>query len=103
MDIFNWSEINRLYDRLRQLEDRNKDTVAKAEQRGEAYLQEAEIESVNGAILVPVNCGQQLYDVIDITDARAGLDEQKKRVLGLILIYNPQRGEYSQRLWLGSV
>ena len=103
VDSFNWSEVNRLYDRLQQLEDRNIDTVAKAEQRGEAYLREAEIASIDGDILVPVNCGQQLYDVIDITDARAGLDEQKKRVLGLILVYNPRRGEYSQRLRLGSV
>ena len=103
VDSFAWDEINRLYDRLRQLEDRNIDTVAEAQQRGEAYLRQAEVESAGGTILVPVNCGQQLYDVIDITDSRAGLTAEKKRVLGLILVYSPRRAEYSQRLWLGAV
>ena len=52
---------------------------------------------------MPVNCGQQLYDVIDITDARAGLNSAKKRVLGITLDYRPRWGEYTQRLWLGAV
>ena len=103
VDSFAWGEIGKLYDRLQQLYDRNLDTVAKAEARGEAYLRKAEVESASGTILLPVNCGQQLYDVIDITDARAGLDAEKKRVLGLILVYNPRRGEYEERLLLGAV
>ena len=103
VDSLEWDEIDRLYDRLEQVADRNLDAVAEAGQRGEAYLREAEIKSGGGYILIPVNCGQQLYDVIDITDARAGLTAEKKRVLGLVLVYNPQRGEYRQRLWLGSV
>jgi len=103
VDSFSWSEIDKLYDRLQQLEDRNIDTVAKAEQRGEAYLRQAEVESASGAIQIPVNCGQQLYDVIDVTDSRAGLSGEKKRVLGLILVYNPRRGEYEARLSLGAV
>jgi len=103
VDSFSWSEVNKLYDRLWQLEDRNIDTVEKAQAQGEAYLREAEIESANGAIRIPVNCGQQLYDVIDITDSRAGLSGEKKRVLGLTLVYNPRRGEYEAWLSLGAV
>jgi hypothetical protein len=102
-DSFAWDEIDRLYDRLKQIEDRNIGTVTEAQQRGQAYLRQAEIEAASGSILIPVNCGQQLYDVIDVTDARAGLDAEKRRVFGWILVYNPQRGEYSQRLWLGAV
>jgi hypothetical protein len=102
-DSFSWSQIDSYYDRLVHLEDRNIDTVTRAEQRGEAYLREAELESANGTIRAPVNCGQQLYDVIDITDSRAGLDAEKKRVLGLTFIHNPHRGEYEQRLSLGEV
>ena len=102
-DSFAWDEIDRLYERLRQLEDRNVDTVAKAQTRGAAHLRAAEIESGGGIIRIPVNCGQQLYDVIDITDSRAGLSAEKKRVLGLILTYNPRRGEYEHRLSLGAV
>jgi hypothetical protein len=103
VDSFSWSQIDRLYDRLNQLEDRNIDTVTKAEQRGEAYLREAEITSGSGAIRVSLNCGQQLYDVIDITDSRAGLSAEKKRVLGLTSVYNPLRSGYEQRLLLGAV
>jgi len=102
-DTFAWSQIARFYDRLNQLEDRNIDTVAKAEQRGEACLREAEIELDGGTIRIPVNCGQQLYDVVGITDSRAGLSAEKERVLGLVLTYDPHRGQYEQRLSLGAV
>ena len=102
-DSFAWDEINRLYDRFRQVDDRNISTVAQAQLRGQAYLREAEIESAGGSILVPVNCGQQLYDVIDVTDERAGLEAERFRVLGMVLVYSPHRGEYSQRLQLGAV
>jgi len=103
VDCFSWTEITRLHDRLRQVEDQNIDSVSKAEQRGEAYLRQAEIESTSGAIRTPPNCGQQLYDVIDITDSRAGLSTEKKRVLELTLAYHPRHGEYEQRLLLGAV
>ncbi len=103
VDSFDWNSIGRLYDRWKQIEDRNIDTVTKAEQRGEAYLREAEMESVNGTILVPANCGQQLYDVVDITDIRAGMNAERKRVLGLTLIYDPCYGEYRHRVCLGAV
>ena len=103
VDSFTWSEIARVYDRLNRLDDRNIDTISKAEQRGDAYLRQAEVESVDGVIRIPVNCGQQLYDVIAITDNRAGLSGEKKRVLGIILVYSPRRGEYEQRLSLGAV
>jgi len=102
-DIFSWDELNKLYDRFRQLYTTNLNTLAKAQAQGQAYLREAEIESVSGFIRVPVNCGQQLYDVIDITDSRAGLTAQKKRVLELILVYQPSRGLYEHRLSLGAV
>ena len=103
VERFAWDEIGRVYDRLRQMEDRNIDTVTKAQQRGDACLREAEMESAGGSVLVPVNCGQQLYDVIDITDSRAGLTAAKRRVLGIKLIYDTGRGEYVQRLYLGAV
>ncbi|MFC2048502.1 hypothetical protein ACFLSK_03635 [Chloroflexota bacterium] len=66
-------------------------------------MREAEIESGGGTIRILVNCGQQLCDVVDITDSRAGLDAEKKRVLELTLVYNSNRGEYGQWLSLGAV
>lgn len=103
VNSFEWPEVDRFYDRLQQVEDRNLDTVAEAQARGEACLREAGIESGNGGIRVPVNCGQQLYDVIDITDSRAGLSADKRRVLGIALVFNPGQAQYEQRLTLGAV
>ncbi|HUT96632.1 MAG TPA: hypothetical protein VMW60_00735 [Dehalococcoidales bacterium] len=103
VDTFAWEEIERLYERTGRIEDRNIDSVAGAEERGEAFFRGMEMAAVNGAILIPVNCGQQLYDVIDITDSRAGLSAAKRRVTGLTLVYSPRRGEYRQRLVLGGV
>lgn len=103
VDSFSWDEIARSYDRLSRTEDTNIDTVEKAQARGEACLREAEIKSGGGAIRIPVNCGQQMYDVIDITDSRAGLSAVKKRVLGLVLVYDSRRGQYHEQLLLGSV
>lgn len=103
VDSFEWDQIKRFHDRLVQVEDRNLDTVARAEDRGEACLRGAEMESVGGTIRVPVNCGQQPYDVVDITDTRAGLSSVKRRLVAITLVYRPQRGEYEQRLLLGAV
>ncbi|MFH1662323.1 MAG: hypothetical protein ABH934_00120 [Chloroflexota bacterium] len=102
-ESFDWEEIERLYDRFKKLEDINVGSVSQAQARGEAHLRKAEIASANGTISIPVNCGQQLYDVIEITDSRAGLDTEKRRLLGLTLTYNPSRSEYEQRLILGAV
>jgi hypothetical protein len=102
-DVFEWDEIGRLYDRLYHLEDMNLGTVAAAQSRGETCLREAQRNAQSGFILVPVNCGQQLYDVVDVTDARAGLDSVKKQICGITLVYHRLKGEYRQRLTLGSV
>ena len=67
------------------------------------YLRHTEIAATSGAIRIPPNCGQQLYDVIDITDPLAGLSSVKKRVTGIILTYNPLRGEYEEQLLLGAL
>jgi hypothetical protein len=50
-----------------------------------------------------VNCGQELYDVIEVTDAVAGLSAAKRRVLGLDLRYSTgKRAIYEQRILLGA-
>ncbi len=103
IDSFNWDEVERLCERMLHVEDRNLNTAAKAYQRGEAILRKAAIGAIRGNITVPVNCGQQLYDVIEITDVNAGLTEIKRRVEGMTLVYQPRRGEYFQRLEIGGM
>ncbi len=101
-DSFVWDEINRAGERPVQITDRNIDTDA-AHLRGEAILRKAANDVDAGSILVPVNCGQQLLDVIDITDERAGLVAAKRRVVAISIGYNTRKGEYWQRLQLGGV
>lgn len=100
---FDWSGMAKLYDRLRQVHDLNLNTVEKAQKRAQAELRRQEFAAMDGEIVVPVNCGQELYDVIDITDSRAGLQGEKRRVLRLTLRYSAEEGRYEQRLGLGGV
>jgi hypothetical protein len=102
-DSFAWDQIYEQPARTGRLIDRNISTIEEAEERGETYLRNAESEAQDGTICVSVNCGQQMYDVVDITDERAGLIEEKKRVTGLTLIYNLRKGEYRQNLALSAV
>lgn len=101
--VFDWSQLESFYDRVTQIVDRNLNTLAECQASGNTLLRKAEIASTNGLIRVPANCGQQLFDVIDITDSRAGLDEEKRRILSIVLSYHPERAEYEQKLLLCGV
>jgi hypothetical protein len=100
---WDWEEIDLIYDRLAQLHDINLDTSAEAHARGEAMLRHAAIESEDGYVVVPMNCGQELYDVIEISDALAGLTAAKRRVLSLHHTYDTQKGLYTLKIGLGGV
>jgi hypothetical protein len=103
VDSFSWEQMEHFYDRTIQIEDRNIASVSDGQARGEAYLRKAEIESFKNTLLIPVNCGQQIYDVIDITDKQAGLISETRRVREIALIYLPEKGQYMQNLLLGGV
>jgi hypothetical protein len=45
------------------------------------------IDSRDDTIAVPVNCGQELHDVIDITAPLLGLTAAKRRLTALTLDY----------------
>jgi hypothetical protein len=102
-DDWDWEEVDLVYDRLAQVHDINLDTETEAHARGESVLRQAAIESMDGHIMVPLNCGQELYDVIEITDARAGLSAAKRRVLSLQHLYDTQKGAYTLKIGLGGV
>lgn len=102
-ESFAWPQLTGRQSRAKRVLDRNIGSLEVAEERGGIYLKEAEAESENGVINIPVNCGQQLHDVIEITDARAGLAAEKKRISGIKLIYDTVRGEYRQILILKAV
>lgn len=100
---WDWDELNLLFDRLAQAQDINLTTTTRAHERGAAILRESTIRALDGHILVPLNCGQEMYDVVDITDSLAGLSASKRRVLSLSHIYNTQKGWYNLKIGLGGV
>jgi hypothetical protein len=101
---FDWPAVQTANDRLVEVIDTNVTTQTQAEDRAEAELRRAGIEAQTGEIAVPVNCGQELYDVVEVTDAVAGLSAAKRRVLGLDLRYSTgKRPVYEQRVTLGGV
>ncbi len=98
---FAWQEVERMYDRLLQVHDMNLDTQARLEQRGDALLAQANLATPLGEVSVPVNCGQEVYDVVEVTDPRAGLTAARYRVREIEITYRRQeRPAYSQRLGL---
>jgi len=99
---WDWDEVDVVYDRIAQVHDINLNTTEKAHQRGEAILREAEMESLSGHILVPMNCGQDLYDAIDISSPQAGLDASKRRVLALNHTWAPSTAKYTLKLAIGA-
>jgi len=100
--VFDWEAIESNYDRPIVIEDGNLGSVAQAQERGESILRKFTIASADGFISVPPNCGQQLYDIIEINDPRAGLSAVKRRVLGIGLLYSPRTSEYRQKIILGA-
>jgi hypothetical protein len=99
---FDWPSVNAGTATLVEVLDANLTTQTQAEDRADAELRRAAINAEDGEITVAVNCGQELYDVIEVTDPVAGLS--KRRVLGLDLRYSRgRRPEYDHRITLGGV
>lgn len=99
---WDWPEIEQVYDRLVQAKDLNLDSTHTAHQRGQAILRGAAIEAANGSLLVPMNCGQELHDVIDITSTYLALEASRRRVLSLEHRWTPRRGLYTLGMGVGA-
>lgn len=101
---FNWPAVETATDRLAEVHDTNLLTQTALEDRADAVLRHAAINATSGEITVPTNCGQELYDVVEVTDAGAGLAAAKRRVVGIDMTYRrAERAAYEQKLLLGAV
>ncbi len=67
-----------------------------------AVLQKMRLTKARGFILIPPNCGQELWDVVQVTDAGANQAEIKFRVVGIRFEYNPKQARYEHKLILGA-
>lgn len=100
-----WTDIEAVSDRLQQVIDPSLTTSTETSDRAEAELRRRAVLPKAGEVKVPVNCGQQLYDVVDVTEPSLGWSGKLFRVVGLRTWYEraDNRAMYKQELDLGGV
>ncbi len=101
-DALDWQLLELGIDILKQDYDPNLENAARTQERADAILRSASLQAERGNLLIPTNCGQELLDVITVTDERYGISEQKYRVAAIETYYRSQRGSYTQRLSLAA-
>jgi hypothetical protein len=77
-------------------------TTAQAGDVASAILGKMRLTGKRGVILIPPNCGQELFDVVQLSDSMANQSAVKFRVVGLRFEYNPKQARYEHRLILGA-
>lgn len=80
--------------------DRTLATAATCDARAARVLEEEQRRALGGWLEAPVNVGQEVMDVIDVTDATAGLSGRRYRVRALTFTYDGRR--FASRLELGA-
>jgi hypothetical protein len=102
-EAFDFAEIEALGERIDQVFDINLTTASSAADRASYELRAAEVRSHGDELLMSgVNCGQDLFDVVSLTDPQAGLENVKRRVLALSWRYSTgEQPHYDMTLTLG--
>jgi hypothetical protein len=95
-----WDLLQLAIDILEQEYDPNLQTAARAQERADALLREASLRAKRGNLTIPTNVGQELLDVVEVTDERCGIDQEKYRVQAIHTDYDRRQGVYTQRLAL---
>lgn len=102
VEQFDWDSLSDVYDRRLQVFDRNLTTDVAAADRASFQLRKAAIAARSDDLVAPPNCGQELHDVVEVTDAAAGLMAARRRVRGISLRYRRAgRPLYEMRVRLG--
>jgi hypothetical protein len=101
-DTLDWDLLQLAIDELEQVYDPNLQTAESAQDRADAILRTQQTLQTQGTINIPTNCGQELLDVVEVTDARCGIDQEKYRVQGIRTLYDRRKGQYDQALSLGA-
>lgn len=101
-DAFDWELIRLGIDILEQDYDPNLSDEARAQERADGILRKRALEAKGDQITVPTNVGQELLDVITVTDKRCGISEENYRVQAIQTTYDRRQGRYDQTLTLGA-
>lgn len=76
--------------------------TAQAAEVASAVLSKMRLAGKRGVILIPPNCGQELFDAVQISDSGANQSAVKLRVVGIRFEYNPRQAKYEHKLILGA-
>jgi len=98
----NTNEVTLLGERLDFQSDPAIPTAAQAGDVAAAVLSKMRLMGKNGVIFIPPNCGQELFDVVQISDSAANQSAVKFRIVGMRFEYNPGQAIYQHRLILGA-
>jgi hypothetical protein len=77
-------------------------TTAQAGDVASAILAKMRLTGKGGVILIPPNCGQELFDVVQVSDSMANQAAVTFRVVGIRFEYNPKQARYYHKLILGA-
>jgi hypothetical protein len=99
----NAAEIAHVGERLQFILQTDLLTAALAEDVAQAALARQRIDAASGSLLLPPNCGQELWDVVRINDTPCGQSDADYRITALRLVYDARAGDYYHRLTLGAV
>jgi hypothetical protein len=101
-EALDWDLLQLDIDILEQDYDPNLQTATRAQERADAILRTRAQEAKPAVIIVPANVGQELLDVVEVTDPRCGISEEKYRVQVIQTHYDRRQGRYEQRLTIGA-
>jgi hypothetical protein len=77
-------------------------TESQAASMASAILSKMRLTGKSGVILITPNCGQELFDVVQISDSGANQHAVSFRVVGIRFEYNPKRAVYQHILFLAA-
>jgi len=100
-EAVDFSQIGLVGHRLRKIFDYTYVTNNQCASRAAADLRYEEVKGKWGQIIIYPNVGQELFDVITITDSQVGLSSALRRVMGIREEYDAEKGVYRQTLELG--
>jgi len=99
-DAFDWDLLQLAIDILEQDYDPNLQTATRAQERADAILRQMSLRAERGNLVIPTNVGQELLDVVEVTDERCGISGEKYRIQAIQTDYDRRKGIYTQCLAL---
>jgi len=98
-----WPLLDLGIDILKQDYDPNLANATRTQERADAILRKHALEALGGQITIPTNVGQELLDVVTLTDARCGITSKKHRIRDIVTAYDWRKQTYQQKLTLAAL